>query len=279
MLVAIDGTQESIHALKESFKLATDDKSWINVVCVTPPYVGDLEMISGEIEEAVKKPCLDAIASAEAMAKKENFYIKAVHVEGEFHEKILSVSQEYNCELVVMGRKSRKRIERTLVGSTTARVIGFSKCDVLVVPSMAEIGWQQILVATDGSKHGDFAVGRAIDFASSFGGKLKVISVVDVPGEFYGENRAIVDDLVQKAQVVVDAAVKRAEAEGVTTEGVVREGTASEVILETAEQDKANTIVMASHGRTGLARLLMGSVTEQVIGFSECPVLVTKADD
>jgi nucleotide-binding universal stress UspA family protein len=54
----------------------------------------------------------------------------------------------------------------------------------------------------------------------------------------------------------------------------VREGEAYRVITELAGKEKFGVIVMGSHGRTGLKRLLMGSVTEKVIGYAPCPVLI-----
>lgn len=277
MLVAIDGSKESLHALRESFKLASKEKSWITAVCVTPPYVGDLETVAvSGIKEAVEKPCVEALAAAAEVAKEEHLFLKTVHAQGEFHEMILDVASEYNCELIVMGKSTKRRLERTLIGSVTARVIGYSPCDVLVVPPMAEIGWQRILVATDGSKYSANAVDRAIDFALSYGGALTVLSVVDVPVEFYGEAPGIVDNLIEKSRSIVDAAVAKAKAAGLSAEGIVKQGNAHEIILEVAGSVKANTIAMASHGKTGIRRLLMGSVTEQVVGFSPCPVLITK---
>jgi nucleotide-binding universal stress UspA family protein len=278
MLVAIDGSEESLHALKESFKLAADEKTWITAVCVSPPYVGDLDLIAvGNIKETLHQPCREAMEDVEALAAAERVWVKPLLEEGEIHERILDVASEYSCELIVMGRRGRRKFERTLVGSTTARVIGYSDRDVLVVPLEAQIGWRNILVATDGSRHSENAVSRAIDFAASYGGELTVLSVVDVPAEFYGEAPQVVDQMAEKARGHAGKAAERAAVEQVKAEVVVREGAAHEMILEEASARMIDTIVMASHGKTGLRRLLMGSVTEQVVGFAPCPILVAKA--
>jgi nucleotide-binding universal stress UspA family protein len=60
-------------------------------------------------------------------------------------------------------------------------------------------------------------------------------------------------------------------------ERVYREGLATEVILETADEYKADLIVMGTHGRSGIGRLLLGSVTEEVLRKAACPVLTVKA--
>jgi hypothetical protein len=75
----------------------------------------------------------------------------------------------------------------------------------------------------------------------------------------------------------VNKVVEAAEKEGIKTVPVVTTGKPYEAIIETAKQKIADFIIVGSHGRTGLARLLMGSVTERVIGLSESAVLVVKA--
>ena len=277
MLIAIDGSESSLHAFKESMKLADTEKSWITAVCVTPPYEGDLEVMGiGDIREAMSRPCLDTIEKATAIADAQNRHVKFIHENGRFHERIIDVAEEYNCELIVMGRHGHHGLSRTLIGSVATRVIGFSQRDVLIVPKESAIGWGNVLVATDGSEFSERAVDRAIDFTASYEGKLNVVSAVDVPVEAYGEAPEAIDRMVEKAREIVDTAVNKAKAAGIMAEGHVRTGDSAEIILELAEKLSAETIFMSSLGKTGLTRLLLGSVAEKVIGLSHCPVLIAK---
>lgn len=155
-------------------------------------------------------------------------------------------------------------------------MIGHSLRDVLVVPTGTKIGWKNILLATDGSKHSVFATEKAIDFAKSYGGRLTAVSVVDVPDELFAEAPTLVDELVSKAKGYVDIVKKKAESSGISTRTFVQEGESYRAIIKLATEGNADMIVMGSHGRTGLKRLLMGSVTEKVIGHAPCPVLVVK---
>lgn len=278
MLVAIDGSESSLHALKESFKLARNEKSWITVVSVVPEYKGDLDMVAiGNVMASIRKPCEDALRKAEELARAEGALIKTVCEEGEPFEKIIDLAVAENCELIVMGRRGLSRLERVLIGSVTARVIGHSPIDVLVVPHDAEVGWKRILLATDGSKYSKSASERAIDFAFQYSGQIIAVSVVDVPAEFYGEAPGAIEDLIKKAKGYVEDVKIRAESVGIKVETFVREGETYKTILDLAKDLNADTIVMGSHGRTGIRRLLMGSVTEKVIGYSTCPVLVVKS--
>lgn len=277
ILVAVDGSESSMHALKESFKLANNEKSWITVVSVVPPYMGDLDLTAvGNVFASARKPCEDALLQANRIAEAERAMIRTVCEEGEIHERIVDLSDAENCDLIVMGRRGLSRLERVLIGNITAKVIGYSHKDVLVVPRDTSMGLHKILVATDGSKFSRAAAAKGIDFAKSYGGELIVISVVDLPAEFYGEAPQIVDDMVKKAKGYAEDVKKEAEAAGIKTETFVREAEAFKAITDIAKEENVGTIVMGSHGRTGLKRLLMGSVAEKVIGHSHCPVMIAK---
>ncbi|MDI6800771.1 MAG: universal stress protein [Thermodesulfovibrionales bacterium] len=278
MIVAIDGSESGFNALRQSFKLAAAEKSWITVVCVVPSYEGDLDLVGvGNIMETMHKPCEEALAKAKELARTDGALIKTVCEEGDPYQRIIDLAEAENAELIIMGRRGLARLERTLMGSVTARVIGHSQRDILVVPRDGEIGWKKILIATDGSKYSKAAVERAIDFAEAYGGELKIVSIVDMPAEFYAEAPQVVDDLINKAKAYVEDAKKLAESAGIKAETLVREGESHRMILDIAEDLSINAIVMGSHGRTGLKRLLMGSVVEKVIGYAHCPVLIVKS--
>jgi nucleotide-binding universal stress UspA family protein len=277
ILVAFDGSESGRNALRQAFKLACEEKCWITVTSVVPAYEGDIDLTGvRDIRAALRKPCEDVLAEAQKMAEAERVLVKTVCEEGEVHERIVDLSDAENCDLIVMGRRGLRRVERAFVGSVTARVIGHTTRDVLVVPKDTALGWKKIVLATDGSKFSAAATDRAIDFARAYGGSLLVISVVDVPAEFYAESPKAAEQLLAQAKQYVADAKKRAEAAGVATEGFTAEGDTYEAVVNLARERGAEMIVLGSHGRTGLRRLLMGSVTEAVIGYAPCPVLVVK---
>ncbi|HSA79075.1 MAG TPA: universal stress protein [Nitrospirota bacterium] len=278
ILVAVDSSESSRNALHQAFKLANEEKCWITVTSVVPPYEGEIEILGiKDIRAALRKPCEDALAEVQNIARTERMLVKTVCEEGEVYERIVDLADAENCDVIVMGRRGLRRIERTLIGSVTARVIGHTQRDVLVVPNGTTVGWKTIVLATDGSKYSAAAAERAIAFAKSYGGALKVLSVVDVPAEFYAEAPKAVEDLVRKAKGFVADVKKQAEAAGVPAETYVGEAEAYQAVNNLAHEQKADMIVLGSHGRTGLRRLLMGSVTEAVIGHASCPVLVVKS--
>jgi nucleotide-binding universal stress UspA family protein len=278
ILVAVDSSESGRNALHQAFKLANEEKCWITVTSVVPPYEGEIELLGvKDIRAALRKPCEESLAEIEKIAATERMLVKTVCEEGEVHERIVDLADAENCDVIVMGRRGLHNIERALIGSVTARVIGHTQRDVLVVPNGTVVGWKKIVLATDGSKHSAKAMERAISFAKSYGGELRVISVVDVPTEFYAEAPQAVENLVRKAQGFVADVKKQAEAAGVKSESFVGEAEAHEAITHLAKEQNADMIIIGSYGRTGLRRLLMGSVAEKVIGYAPCPVLVVKS--
>jgi nucleotide-binding universal stress UspA family protein len=277
ILVAYDGSASGTNTLLQSFRLATEEKSWITVATVVPSYDGDIDLIAvGDIHEAMRRPGEEILSRANALAKKEGALIKTILEEGETYDRLVDLAEAENCGVVIMGRRGTSTADKSHIGSVTARVIGLSQRDVLVVPEGTIIGWKKILVATDGSRYSGLATDKAIDFAKSYGGSLTAVSVVDVPSEFYAEAPGAVDKLIASAKGFVAAVSKKAEAFDIAASTFVGEGEAFEIITRLVQKEKIDVIIMGSHGRTGLKRLLMGSVTEKVIGHAPCPVLVVK---
>jgi len=275
ILVPMDGSETSKNALRQSFKLAFDEKMWMTVVAIDPPYLGDIDLVGiSNIKDVLKGRGEEILEEARKIAAEENASIKTRHEEGEPFAKIVEIAEEENCDLIVMGRRGLHGIERTLMGSVTAKVIGHHKGRTLVMPHDAVLGWGDILLAYDGSKYSEAALSEAINYAKSYEGSLKIVNAVYTNDEFIANAPDIVDKMVQKAKDSLESAKEKAEKEGVKAETFVREGEPYDVIISLTEELKTNTIIMGSRGKTKLGRILMGSVTSRVIGHAHCPVMV-----
>ncbi len=274
LLVAVDGSEESLHALREAFKIST---GWVTVLTVTPFYEGDLPLLGGpERDRLLREPCDTALARAQELADAAGAVIQPLCERGEPHECIVERANAGSRDLIVMGAKGHGLLERALVGSVTQRVIGYSRQDVLVVHREGEIAWDRILLATDGSGYSAAAAARTLDLAQAYGSELLVLSVLDLPARLREEGPELTEELLREPQGYVDEVKNRAAAANLKVAAMVRQGTAHRIITQVAREAKVNLIVMGSHGRTGLTRLLMGSTAERVIGQAPCPVLVVK---
>ncbi len=277
ILVAVDGSPSAENALRQSFRLAEGEKSFIRVVTAVPPFEGDLDLTGvPDVREALRRPGRAILERAGAVAAEAGAGISADLLEGDPWRAVIDAADCRNCGVIVMGRSGSSGLRRALIGSVTARVIGHSACDVLVFPAGSVLDWGSILVATDGSEASAGAVERAQDLALSYGGRLAALSVVDVPDEFYAQAPDMAEKMVVAAREQVGAIAARASSAGVPTVPMVREGNPVETILATVAERRVGLLVLGSHGRTGLGRVLMGSTAEKVLGSATCPVLVVK---
>ncbi|MBI5640452.1 MAG: universal stress protein [Nitrospirae bacterium] len=278
ILVAVDGSESGKNAFRQSCKIARRDNSWITVITAIPPYQDQFQMLSikEKVSRALREEGEKILSELKKIADEEDVFIRPVLDEGSPVDSILDLAEENNFDLIVMGRRGKGRLEKALVGSVTARVIGHSRRDVLVVPKDTAVKWDTLVTPTDGSRFSKVSTDKAIGLAKSYGGQIKAVSIVDVTEEFQTQAPDAVEDLVKQARAYADEVGKRAEEQGVKAESFVREGESYKVITDLAGQLGADMIIMGSHGRTGVKRLFMGSVTERVIGHAPCPVLVVK---
>jgi nucleotide-binding universal stress UspA family protein len=275
ILVAYDGSASSRNGLVVASHLAKEDKSWIKVLTVLPEYVGDLELVGvSNIKETIEGPGMKLLQEAQKIADQEDVHILTNMTQGEPYDKIVHVADDENCDLIVMGRRGKHQLERELVGSVTARVIGYTQKDVLVVPEGAKLTRKNILLATDGSPSCETAVERAIVLARDQSASLTAVSVVYTNDEYLALAPGIVDELIGKAKEKLATIEEKGKEAGIEVTTLVKEGEAYEAITSLAKNINVDLIVMGSHGKKGLQRLLMGSVTERTIGYATCPVLV-----
>ena len=114
LLVGVDGSESSLHALKESFKLARED---ILVVAVAPPYTGDLRPMGvSDIGKLLREPCETALAKASAMAEAAGVQIRPMCVMAEPFEAIVDLAEDEGRDLIVMGVRGVTFAQRLLVG-------------------------------------------------------------------------------------------------------------------------------------------------------------------
>ena len=144
--------------------------------------------------------------------------------------------------------------------------------------------FQRILVPIDGSAPSEAAVALALRMAKDWSSELVFASIVDsdrivaeCASTAYGDPLPIVEAMTESAGQLLGAAAQQARDAGVASRTALeRQGSAVPGILEAAKRERADLIVMGSHGRRGLSRLVMGSTTEGVLRASELPVLVVR---
>ena len=264
LLLATDASKYCDGAIRESINLAKACQSKLYAISVVKINRELIALAPGMVEK-MEKEARNHLEKVQSQASGEGVDCEIIVREGEEpHEYIVDEAAHHKVGMIVVGRYGRSGIMRAMMGSVTGKVIGYTLCRVMVMPREANLSFEKVLIATDGSMHSEFATQEAIGIAKRCGSTLLALSV------------AKKDENLATAKECVEMVKKDAEKAGVKVEPVVRTGVPHEVIVNTASQEDIGLTVIGSHGRTGISKLLMGSVTERVIGHAKGAVLVWK---
>ncbi|MGA9187726.1 MAG: universal stress protein [Methanosarcina sp.] len=143
--------------------------------------------------------------------------------------------------------------------------------------------YRNIVIATDGSENSKKAISYGIEIAKLSGATVHALYVVDtssfssIPMDAGWE--AMYEILRKEGEKAIFEVKERGEASGVAVREVIWEGHPSTEIIDFAENNNADLIVMGTLGKTGLDRFLMGSVAEKVVRGSKVPVLVVRSEE
>ena len=265
VLVATDGSDESAGAIRTGVALSMTHGArliGLSIALDNPEY----STFVPNIQEVAKQHAREALQSfiEEAGESAET----AIREATDSAQGIVEAATEFGADIIVMGQHNKGGLARLMVGDTTASVIGHAECPVLVAPRAAHLWEKHILLATDGSPHSEAATEAAGRIARQSRLPISVVSVVTSSHN---------DERRSEAERAAAAAVERLKGLGLQAEGQVTEGRPDDAIIKAAEAAGADLIVVGSHGRTGLTKVLLGSVAERVIGHSPCPVLVVRS--
>lgn len=264
VLVATDGSDFSAGAIRTGVALAKSRGArliGLSVALYNPEYSTLVPNLQEEAEKRAREALTSFIEAAGGGAE------ATTREAGDPSTGIVEGARENSADIIVMGRRGKRGLARMMVGDATAKVIGHATCPVLVAPRAARLWEKRILLATDGSQFNEAAAGAAGHLAKHSDLPVTVVSVTTASHS---------DARRKEAEYAVADRIEQLKGMGIKAEGKVVEGRPDEAIVKFAEDVGADLIVMGSHGRTGLSKILLGSVAERVIGQAACPVLVVK---
>lgn len=213
---------------------------------------------------------------------------------GDVAEQIIEAADEATEALIVMTTRGRSGISRWLYGSIADRVVREAECPVLLVRSgmkRAEDGSiHKIVVPLDGSQHAEAALRPAVELAHAFDAQLDLVRVVDQtqwyslmsPEPVASASAAnAINEMMQQLsaeaqQYIVDVSDRLKQADDVAPAGVALEGIPADQILAYERDQNADLVVMSTHGRSGVNRVVFGSVAERVLRQGQTPVLMVR---
>lgn len=177
--------------------------------------------------------------------------------------KIKRIIEEDQVDLVVMGSKGSSGLDEFLIGSNTEKVVRTATCPVLTVKHrIKDFDVREIVLASDFKREVRYAMDRFKAFQQLFGARMHLV-YINTPGAFESSG-----NLRQKLEDAAEKYGLRNYTINVYNDVMEEDG-----ILHFANDIKADMIMMATHGRTGLSHLLSGSIAEDLVNHTPIPVL------
>ena len=221
------------------------------------------------------------------MAAHPHVDVTAEMLEGHADEMIVKAAQDFKADLIVMGSKGHSGFQQFLMGSVSHAVLRSSPVPVRIVrhSEIARAERHGVLIAINVWEHWEDPIDHVLQFSWPKDARFECVTVLSddyryqssEPVEVYNELLLRNAELKVKAARILEAAVARIiRCTGETATYKILEGSASEQIIDEAEEWMADLIVMGSHGRNLVERVFVGSVSEAVCSHAHCAVEVLR---
>jgi nucleotide-binding universal stress UspA family protein len=239
------------------------------------------ELAHGEMQDALQE-----LALVSNNLKQRGIPTVAARPYDEPSWAIITAAQEERADLIVMSTHGRSGMGRWVYGSVAERVLRVAPAPMLMVPAAATFNWpsepedMRIVVPLDGSEAAQAILGIATDIAEATGGTIVLVQAFLPPPWAVGIDPSDLEydpvELAEGIRARLASTVAGLTARGIRSELYLHEGQPHEVILDAVEAHRAHLVAMSTHGRTGLARLMMGSVADAVLRESRVALLLAR---
>lgn len=289
IIVGTDFSEQAECALKQSMVLARHsgaDLVLVHALSLPEPNYSTPYPIATPVAyaEQIEEITIEARKKLEGL--RESYLGQGVEISHVFIRDmpgrgIVEYASEVKADLIVMGSHGRTGLSRFLIGSVAEKVATTATCDVMIargeVPSG---GYKKILVPVDYSNSGDLAIARATELVE-VDGSIELFHCWQLPGGagiYWGViSPALRDSLREGGQAYGEQRMERFASERSHFNLVLKEGDARHSIRKRVESGDYDLVVMGTHGRKGLNRLLLGSVSQNVLRHSTKPVYLVRA--
>lgn len=293
---ATDGSDEANRALDYTKYLADKSNAEILGVHVIPLPVQllyeNLEDSSGYLNtkrSALESRVITQFEEVSANLKKSGIVFEGVILHGKPSVKIKEIAKRRNADLIVLGKHGHGLIESMLVGSETIKVLKSSHVPVLAIKDedyKTRARFKNILVPIDLSEYSDSAIIYALEIARITKATIKVVHVLkldiyaqDLPASVMEQVIQQTDKALNKRVSKINNAFEKKNKSIIKLSNEVINGVSEAVsITSYANKNKIDLIVLHTHGRRGIKRFLLGSVTERVIAHSKCSVIALRPE-
>jgi len=280
ILVPTDGSDGAETGARHGIGLAADVGAELHVLSVVDALEIDASLSGVDETDPKGRFEAEATRAVETITELARPHLDAeptTAVEwGRPFRSITEYVERHGIDLIAMGTHGRSGLERFVLGSVAEKVLRTASVPVLVVPPAATAdigtGYRELLVPTDGSEAAARAVDWGITLADADDGRIHALYSVDTGRFAGGELADVYDSLEATGQAALDAIREQAAEAEIDVTATIGTGPAARVIRSYGEDHEVDLIVMGTHGRSGVERYLIGSVTESVVRHASVPV-------
>ena len=291
ILVALDGSQPSEQILPYARHLAKRLNIPVALLQVIEPEAL-IPLVAGKPERypevlAAQRGTIGAYLNRVATSFPNSRSVDCLVEVGKPAEIIADKAAAETGTLIAMTTHGRSGIQRWLLGSVAEKVLHAASNHLLLVRaketgSPEETLWKSILVPLDGSELAESVIPDVIELAKKMGVEIILARAFRFPlndyGEGYGSDEGVWDMVRDDARNYLEEKVKQLQSKGAErVTSLLLEGYAAGSIIDLAQKTPESLIAMCTHGRSGVGRWVLGSVTDRVVRHSGDPVLVIRA--
>ena len=292
VLLGYDGSAGATEAVALAASIAWPTDSFLQVVSVIEPIMMSIAgpwdrgaALAPELDAAITDYAHETMREVVQRLSASGCSVEGLVLRGRAASAIIDAARDFRAELVIVGSRGHGTIASLVLGSVSSEIVDHASCPVLVARATT---LSRVVFATDESPSAQAAEAILAGWPIFREPPICVVSVADVVHPWttgiaptmYGQViEAYAADLrgakEEHERIAVEAATRLKQG-GREADAEMRDGDAAGEIIAVAEQRDADLIVLGSRGRTGLTRLLLGSVARNVLSGSAASVLIVR---
>ena len=267
ILIPIDFSETAYIAIEHAAYIAEKFKAELVLLHVVERHWEQFNIIQpemmvpnpSEMTQVIEKK-LEQVASD--IFKKYGVKSTAITSDGSIFSEVISVADEHNVDLIIMGTHGTKGFVQFFIGSNTYKVVTQSFCPVLSVQKHAEkVGFQNIVLPIDDSLHSRQKVNHAITIAKAFGSTIHIVGLHESGGDKKFELKIEqIEEYVQKSGLK-------------STRKIFKDSNQAKISQEYAKAINADLIIIMTDQDENITGRLLGSFAQQIVNHSPIPVI------
>ncbi len=283
IMVPLDGSPLGELALDYAVKIAISLRAELNLVTVSENREKEHERLYSLYLDKITEQLTETL-------HKEQVYLQvtATVTHGKPADTLVKYALKHNVSMLIIVSHGRSGIMPWSAGSTATKVIHKSTLPVLLVranePNLEGNGFERILLPLDGSPIGESAIPLVKDLALASNSEVLILRVVEPVQQVHTiggiDHFIFTDEQAKRMEEEVGAYLKKVRRQfvsaGIAVKTIIKTGDPALEILKISEAEKINLVAMSSHGRSGIAKWILGSVSNKILQAGKKPLLIVR---